>query len=175
MAPARSGVAVIEEIIKSILCVCSAGIKPAKSVFWISTGTPRYCPRALAKSTLTPAGLPCWSVISNGGKANSIPTINRLFGCFPQPAGRPAAITEHNPRKRKTRYFMRESLATNVACSPKGEKASRALLCGRFHPCGLHSQSYHLLRDEPRLSLLRPPWTDTKRRPTVGVQPPAGS
>ena len=33
---ARSGVAVMEEIMRSIFPVLSAGIKPSKGMFWIS-------------------------------------------------------------------------------------------------------------------------------------------
>ena len=64
---ARSGVAVIEEMMQSILPVLSAGISPSKEMFSIRTSRPRWLPKASASRTLTPQGFPEVSVISNGG------------------------------------------------------------------------------------------------------------
>src|SRR2546430_17624348 len=64
---ARSGVAVIDEIIKSILLVFNAGIRPSNGIFSMRISRPRYFPRARAISTLIPEGWPPGSTISNGG------------------------------------------------------------------------------------------------------------
>src|SRR5258708_5459355 len=64
---ARSGVAVSEEMIRSSLRVWSDGIRPSNGRFWIWISRPRNFPSARARSTLTPVGRPCGSVISNGG------------------------------------------------------------------------------------------------------------
>src|SRR5579871_6054551 len=84
---ARSAVAVIDDMMRSIFFVCSDGINPSKGRFCISTSRPRDFPSSFAKSTLTPAGWPFSSVISNGGYFSSMPTTNccRGFGEHPQP------------------------------------------------------------------------------------------
>ena len=58
---------VIDEMMQSILRVLSAGIRPSKVMFSISTSRPRCFPSASAIRTLTPAGRPWASVISKGG------------------------------------------------------------------------------------------------------------
>jgi len=64
---ARSGVAVMEEMIKSILPPLSEGMSPSNAMFWMRSSGQGTCRAAFAMSTLTPVGLPFSSVISNGG------------------------------------------------------------------------------------------------------------
>ena len=83
---ARSGVAVMEETMASMRPVFSAGMSPSKAVFSMITGRPSRSPMALERSTLTPAGRPCSSIVSNGGYASSIPTRSAFDGGREQPA-----------------------------------------------------------------------------------------
>ena len=63
----RLSVAVIEEIIRSILPVWSAGISPVKVVFWMTRSLCKAAANACPSSTPIPHGLLFSSVISNGG------------------------------------------------------------------------------------------------------------
>jgi len=91
----RSCVAVIEEMTRSTRPVLRAGINPSNGVFSIRTLRPRCFPRACARSTLTPAGFPAGSVISNGGYASSMPISNGRGSRDVQPM--PSAITSAKP------------------------------------------------------------------------------
>ena len=76
MVSARLAVIVIEEMMRSILPVCSAGIRPAKAVLRMTSSLCRDFASARASSTSMPVGWFCSSVMSNGGEASSMPTTS---------------------------------------------------------------------------------------------------
>src|SRR5580700_1910713 len=81
-------------MITSILPVFKEGINPSNGIFSNRTGRFRYWPIARAISTLTPAGWPLESSISNGGYDISIPTTNSFCSARSDGAKRPKTTSK---------------------------------------------------------------------------------
>ena len=117
-----SGTNKYEDIADSDVIIVTAGVarKPGMSrddlisinagvMKTVGQGIKKYAPNAFAKSTETPEGVPSFSLISNGGYANSIPTFKTFFSVFtsvfcsfsfsPHPTKTSAIIDENITRR----------------------------------------------------------------------------
>ena len=80
-------------MITSILPVFKDGISPSNGMFSNRMGRFRYWPIARAISTLTPAGWPLESSISNGGNDISIPTTNSFCSARSKEVRNPKTVS----------------------------------------------------------------------------------